>query len=174
MSVLASRCLVVAVAIGSLGIWPTGAEEPVFQFETAYDASAGKSSAFIYGTLSRKDIAAVTGWLGKLPANYPADGRGSFVPTRLLGELRDQLKDSDAPEAKAALDWILDRMGFYSGAPVSQIPEAVLSPILGIETSKWCGVSTKLDGRCPSDCTPTDNPGTCSGCGCSGSKTWPD
>ncbi len=174
LSMCTACCLAWVLAVGSAAASPEQAGQPIFHFELAYDASTGTSSAFIYGTLSRADIAAVKSWRGKLPVGYAADVGGSFVPTRLLGHLRDQLQNSTAPERDAALNWILDRMGSYSAMPTSSIPESVLSLVLGKEKSYWCGERTMPDGHCSSNCTASDNPRTCSGCGCAGEKTWPD
>jgi len=57
---------------------------------------------------------------------------------------------------------------------VSEIPGNVLSAVLGAEKSWYCGERALPDGHCPSDCTPTDNPKTCGGCGCAGEKTFPE
>ena len=153
---------------------PAAANCGSFYFELGYDPATMTSASSIHGTISDADIAIVTGWEGKLPVGYDNTGSISYVPTRLLGELRDQLEQSQAPEAGDALGWIREKMGAYSSTPTPEIASNLLSAITGSEKSYFCGKKALPDGHCPSDCTPTDNPKTCSGCGCAGEKTFPD
>ncbi|MDQ7006313.1 MAG: hypothetical protein Q9Q40_03700 [Acidobacteriota bacterium] len=166
-------CTLLSMAVAGV-VSPVTADCGSFYFELGYDPVTMSSAAIVHGTISEADIAVVNGWEGRLPVGYDTTGSISYVPTRLLGELRDQLEVSQATEAGDALGWIREKMGAYSSTPTQDIATHLLSAMTGSEKSYFCGKKALPDGHCPSDCTPSDNPKTCTGCGCAGEKTFPD
>ncbi|RMD65631.1 hypothetical protein D6833_02670 [Candidatus Parcubacteria bacterium] len=163
--------LVLLLAVGMLPAAAAGSNAP-FSLETHYNLVEGTSLVVMRNEHTDAALAQVP-WEGRLPLGVDAKTGATILPTRLLAQLRDILDDSSAPEAWDAAQWLRSFMGQYADSPASEIGRQWLSAILGQEESWWCGERVHPDNSCPGNCTPKDNPGTCSGCGCKGHKIFP-
>jgi hypothetical protein len=103
---------------------------------------------------------------GSVPYTERATGL-PLVPTRLLALLRDDA--AAQPGGRAAEAWLRGLLGDLADAPSSAVSSREMTTVLAGETSNWCGTLVDGDRRCPTDCKPSDDPKTCSGCGCAGS-----
>jgi hypothetical protein len=138
-----------------------------------WDRGAGPSKAMV--TDSSDEILAAHSWSGALPREYLADTGEMEVPTIALGQLRDQLEQSLAPEATDALVFVRELMGALADIPVRELP-----PILGTwlrcsryRISEWCGVSVTSEGECVADHQPGMVDSFCSGHACKGTEIRP-
>lgn len=149
----------------------------------AAPAHASLSLEFGRNTQGNASVAYISGhdeatiasqsWSAALPSGFSTDESGIYVPTRLLGCLRDGASSSSHADAAAAVSWMRSLMGTYADTTVSSIPSTSISTVPAASGwAKWCGQTPGADMKCPLTCTPTDTTLVCSGCGCQGVMTF--
>ena len=137
-----------------------------------WDDDTRTSKLYLLG--SDEAVIAELSWAVRLPAGYSQDYTIEYVPMRVLAHIRDQADQSSHSEASTAASWIRSKMGSWCDTPLNDIPGSILAPIDTGTTTHWCGKQTTGDGWCPNDCTATDDPYHCGGCGCAADKQFPD
>jgi hypothetical protein len=136
-----------------------------------YDPGTGTARAFLEA--ADGTVLASHDWPGFLPSGFDSAGDSYYVPTRLLGQLRDAVERSRHPDAGEATAWLRVHMGFYAYAPTSSIPLNQMSGIpLGTETSEWCGDKVDTDKHCLGTCFSPCGVQSCCNCACKGTKTF--
>ncbi|RMF72725.1 MAG: hypothetical protein D6738_10520 [Acidobacteria bacterium] len=165
-----SPFLLLALAIGGMTFAAAG--EPALGIVT--DWNTQQSVIFITDSVNQRVASYEYG--EPLPLGFTASQTQYLVPTRILGELRDQVAAGESPDRALILERLADLMGDYAETEAQDIGWGVISPIdLGAGFASWCGtrvVGSGKDKECTGSCSSPCGigpkaPGCCQ-CACYG------